>query len=575
MGETGSALRRVPLTAKVVIATALVSCAVWFVLDHIQTRSLKTVFRQQLTERLAQEALEDRLNFDRYISAHNQLVRMLVTQKKFIDQVSRKTWSDEDVGGTVFHERPPPWLPRLSAFRSFVGIRHALLIDSRGKVREVYRAGEDKLPALLLNPSGYLLEQSRGQNFLTTMDNAPYLVTSETCTDSQEPVTLMLASPIDDEFLIDSQGRYRGRLVALVKGADQRIASSSNLDLLPSGTLLGNLEGRYVVTGQEFYEYGDSELAFRFASFISTGEVEALTAEIVSRERKQRALLAFGVILLFTAIITVITRRTERLAQKMVAVSERAFTRPAPACPTDGVGKRDMTLEERVQDQAVRLERAGQLKSFLSPQIAELVLSEEGVESLKPHRREVTVVFVDLRGFTSFAETSEPEEVMSVLRDYHAEMGKLIVCHEGTLEHFAGDGIMVIFNDPVELPNPAENAVRMAVKMREEIAALKVKWRKRGYALDCGFGIAQGFATIGAIGFEGRWDYSAIGTVSNLASRLCDEAQGGQILITRKVLSCVEELVETEPLTPLRPKGISSPVATFNVVRLKDSAVTA
>ena len=158
---------------------------------------------------------------------------------------------------------------------------------------------------------------------------------------------------------------------------------------------------------------------------------------------------------------------------------------------------------------------------------------------------------------------------MSVLRDYHEEMGKLIVFHEGTLEHFAGDGIMIIFNDPVELPNPAENAVRMAVAMREKIDELKVKWRKRGYELDCGFGIAQGFATIGAVGFEGRWDYAAIGTVSNLASRLCDEAKGCQILITQKVLSCVEELVEAEPLAPLRPKGISSPVVNFNVLGLE------
>jgi class 3 adenylate cyclase len=379
----------------------------------------------------------------------------------------------------------------------------------------------------------------------------------------------MLASPIDDEFLIDSQGMYRGRLVALVKGADSRIASSSDLDLLPPGTPLSALEGRFIVTGQEFYEYGDSELAFRFASFISTEEVESLTAEIVSRERKQRAVLVLGVILFFTGVITIITRRTERLARRMVDLSEKAFTGPKQECAEDSDRAHGMTLEQRVQDQATRLERAGQLKSFLSPQIAELILSDEGVESLKPHRREVTVVFVDLRGFTSFAETAEPEEVMSVLRDYHEEMGQLITAHEGTLEHFAGDGIMVIFNDPLQLPNPAENAARMSVAMRERISELKVKWQKRGYRLDCGFGIAQGFATIGAIGFEGRWDYSAIGTVSNLASRLCDEAKGCEILITQKVLSCIDELVEAEPLEPLRLKGLSQPVPTFNVIRLK------
>jgi class 3 adenylate cyclase len=569
MGESGGGLQRISLTAKVVFATVLVSCAVWFLLDHIQTRSLRTIFRQQLTERLAQEALEDRLNFDRYISTHNQLVRMLVTQKQFIDFIEGEGWAGSEGGEASFHRRSPPWLPRLSAFRSFVRIRHALLADSGGTVRQAYRAGDDKLPDSLLKPDSYLLEQSQGQNFLTTMGDVPYLVTSERFTGSRGEVALILASPLDDEFLIDSQGMYRGRLVALVRGASQKIASSSNLDLLPAGTLLGDLEGRYIVTGQEFYEYGDSELAFRFVSFISTEEVESLTGEIVSRERKQRAVLVFGVLLFFTAVITAITRRTERLAHRMVALSEKAFTDPKRECDGDEGRGKGMTLEQRVQDQAVRLERAGQLKSFLSPQIAELVLSDEGVESLKPHRREVTVVFADLRGFTSFAEKSEPEEVMSVLRDYHEEMGALIIAHEGTLEHFAGDGIMIIFNDPVELTNPAENAVRMAVAMREKIDELKVRWRKRGYELDCGFGIAQGFATIGAIGFEGRWDYAAIGNVSNLASRLCDEAKGCQILITQKVLSCVEELVEAEPLSPLRPKGISRPVAIFNVLRLE------
>jgi class 3 adenylate cyclase len=554
----------------VVAATAIISCAVWLALDHVQTRSLRRIFRQQLIERLAQEALEDRLNFDRHISAHNQLVRMLVTQKKFIDFADSVNWEEGGEFGVRYHDRPPAWLPRLSAFRSFVRIRHALLLDSAGRVREVYRAEENRLPGPLLKPDAYLREQSRGQNYLTAMGDTPYLVTSETCADSEEPVTLMLASPIDDEFLIDSQGMYRGRLVALVRGDSPAIAASSNLDLLPAGTPLSDLEGNYVVTGQEFYEYGDSELAFRFASFISTGEIEALTGDIVSGERKQRAALVLGVLLLFSCVITAVTRRSEKLAQRMVALSEEAFAGPGKECIGEGEAKEGLTLEERVADQAARLERAGKLKTFLSPQIAELILSEGGVESLKPHRNEVTVAFVDLRGFTSFAERSEPEEVMAVLREYHEEMGKLIVAHEGTLERFAGDGIMIIFNDPVPLANPAENAVRMALAMREKVGELKHGWQKRGYDLDCGFGIAQGFATIGAIGFEGRWDYSAIGTVSNLASRLCDEARSCQILITRKVLGCVEGMVETEPLEPIALKGLSQPVKTFNVLGLKE-----
>jgi len=234
------------------------------------------------------------------------------------------------------------------------------------------------------------------------------------------------------------------------------------------------------------------------------------------------------------------------------------------------LGEWNSTLEQRVQDQVAQLESMGQLKRFLSPQVAELILAGSADDPLKTHRREITVVFLDLRGFTSFAEVSEPEEVMSVLHDYHAEMGNLIMEYEGTIEHFAGDGIMVVFNAPVQVPNPAEKAVRMAIAMRERIAGLKEGWNKLGYDLDCGFGIAKGYATIGMIGFEQRRDYSAIGTVTNLASRLCDEAGGGQILVSRKTLSSVEDIVEADPLEPFRLKGISQPVPAFNVRGFKD-----
>ena len=227
------------------------------------------------------------------------------------------------------------------------------------------------------------------------------------------------------------------------------------------------------------------------------------------------------------------------------------------------------TLEERVQEQVAQLERLGRLKRFFSPQLAELIVAGGAEDPLKTHRREVTVVFLDLRGFTAFAETSEPEEVMGVLREYHAEMGKLILEHEGTLERFTGDGMMIFFNDPTPVPNPAERALRMAVAMRDRVAEMIVKWRKRGYDLDFGVGIAQGYATIGAIGFEGRWDSGAIGTVTNLAARLCGEAKPGQILISQRLLGTVEELVEVEPVGELTLKGFSRPVTTHNVLHLK------
>ena len=227
------------------------------------------------------------------------------------------------------------------------------------------------------------------------------------------------------------------------------------------------------------------------------------------------------------------------------------------------------TLEDRVQEQVAQLERLGRLKRFFSPQLAELIVAGGAEDPLNTHRREVTVVFLDLRGFTAFAETSEPEEVMSVLREYHAEMGKLVLQHEGTLERFTGDGMMIFFNDPVRVSNPAERAILMALVMRERVLDLTVRWRKLGYELDFGVGIAQGYATIGAIGFEGRWDYGAIGTVTNLASRLCGEARAGQVLVSKRFLGTVEDQVEVEHVGELTLKGFQRPVTAYNILRLK------
>jgi class 3 adenylate cyclase len=229
-------------------------------------------------------------------------------------------------------------------------------------------------------------------------------------------------------------------------------------------------------------------------------------------------------------------------------------------------------LEERVREQVLQVERLGRLKRFFSPQLADLILSGGTDDPLQTHRREITVVFLDLRGFTAFAETAEPEEVMGVLRAYHAEMGRLILEHEGTLERFTGDGMMVFFNDPVPVANPAEHALRMALAMRDRVAELSGQWRRQGWDLALGVGIAQGYATIGAIGFEGRWDYGAIGTVTNTAARLCSEAKGGQILVSSRVAAAVEGLVDVEEVGSLALKGLSRPAATFNVRGLRPGA---
>ena len=227
------------------------------------------------------------------------------------------------------------------------------------------------------------------------------------------------------------------------------------------------------------------------------------------------------------------------------------------------------TLEHRVADQLKQIERSDRLKRFLAPQIADLILSEGDEKVLESHRRDITVAFCDLRGFTAFAETAEPEEVMAVLRDYHARLGALIHKYEGTLERFLGDGLMVLFNDPLQCPDPSERAVRMALEMRDGVAELAAGWRKHGHELGFGMGIAHGYATLGRIGFEGRFDYSAIGTVVNLAARLCSQARPGQILVDPKVRSAVEALVETEPAGELTLKGLSRPINAFNISALR------
>jgi adenylate cyclase len=237
---------------------------------------------------------------------------------------------------------------------------------------------------------------------------------------------------------------------------------------------------------------------------------------------------------------------------------------------SDQLAEWNRTLEQRVAEQLTELQRVGRLKRFFSPQLAELVVSSGGEKLLESHRREITVVFCDLRGFTAFSETAEPEEVMGVLREYHAALGALIFRFEGTLEHFAGDGLMVFFNDPLPCPDPAARAVRMAVAMRQQMGELTEKWWKRGHQLGFGVGIAHGYATLGMIGFEGRVDYGAIGPVVNLASRLCNEARGGQILISQRVFTTVAELVEAVPAGDLSLKGFHKPVPTFNVVGLKE-----
>jgi GAF domain-containing protein len=233
------------------------------------------------------------------------------------------------------------------------------------------------------------------------------------------------------------------------------------------------------------------------------------------------------------------------------------------------VVKLNQQLERRVADQVSEIERMGRLRRFLPPQIADLIVASGAEKQLESHRREITALFCDLRGFTGFSESSDPEDVMALLREYHAAIGGIINKYGGTLERYAGDGVMVVFNDPIPVDSPALQAVLMAIDMRTAIGGLIEKWRKLGHDIGFGIGIAHGFATLGTIGFEGRFDYAAIGTVSNVASRLCDEAKPGQILISPRVLMAVEKDITVEPVGDFALKGIRRPLTAYNVLFTK------
>jgi two-component system, NtrC family, sensor kinase len=233
---------------------------------------------------------------------------------------------------------------------------------------------------------------------------------------------------------------------------------------------------------------------------------------------------------------------------------------------TEEVEKLNQHLEQRVTDQVGEIERMGRLRRFLPPQVADLIVASGTEKQLESHRREITALFCDLRGFTGFTESADAEDVIALLREYHAAVGEKIIKYSGTLERYAGDGVMVVFNDPVPVENPALQAVLMALEMRDAIGALTETWRRLGHEIGFGIGIAHGFATLGTIGFEGRFDYAAIGTVSNVASRLCDEAKPGQVLISPRVLVAVENAVTVEPVGEFELKGIRRPLAAYNVL---------
>ncbi len=308
----------------------------------------------------------------------------------------------------------------------------------------------------------------------------------------------------------------------------------------------------------------------------------SLDAALEPARRLQLALLAIsaGGLLVSVTGGVVIARRVTKPVRDLVESARRIergdYEQSVRVTQQDEIGELAATFNHMAKGLAERdrvraeLERVGRLKRFFSPQLAELLVSAGDEAVLASHRREITVVFCDLRGFAAFAETAEPEEVMGVLREYHEAVGPEIFRFEGTLERFTGDGLMVFFNDPVPCADPAARAVRMADRMRHNVGKLIETWQRRGHTLGFGVGIAMGYATLGRIGFEGRLDYAAIGTVTNLSARLCSEAQSGQILVSQRVYTDVQDLAEAEPAGSLTLTGFVKPVPAFNVLRVTE-----
>lgn len=320
---------RVPLTVKMVVLTIMTGLIVWLVLDYALTSKLRKMFHTQLTERLGQYAMEDRLSFDRFVKTFQGAVNLFISQKNFIDYVESREWKSDDTYQVIYHTRSPAWFPERSVLRTFTETRYALLLDHSGNTREIYRSRHDTLPPSLLSLNPLLINKSHNQNFMTSIDNNPFILSAKSFFDARGTLraTLLLASPIDDEFLNASLGISRkDHLVALLTSEKEpRILTSSNLEEISAGIPLGSLLDRYLITGKEFFDYGASEMQIKFISFVPLKEVDQLTASVISRARKERAVLALVFILASALMMYWITQNVHQITQNITNFSQHTL----------------------------------------------------------------------------------------------------------------------------------------------------------------------------------------------------------------------------------------------------------
>jgi signal transduction histidine kinase len=341
----------IPLTAKMTFITFVVGLAAWALLDRFQTQRIEDLMYAQLQERLRQQAYHDRGEFDSYLRAHGKVVKLFASQKDFIEYLEAledSDWLNDNIEEAVYHVRPPRWYPRVSIARAFVNVKYVLLIDPSIRTREIYARGPE-LPDAFLAPVGLLNLLTHNENYMTEVEGIPYLISAETLRNPDGGVRaiLMLVCPIDSEFLIAAYGPpVSSRIVALLRGDPARLIASSNTDLLPEGTTAASHEGRYIAMGKSFFDYGISDLLVELVSFIPTAEAEALSREILSTERRQRAITALILIVSFAAIMFLITRKVDRLTNRIVEFAVNSLGQK----PRD-VSKGDqlMILDEQFQ----------------------------------------------------------------------------------------------------------------------------------------------------------------------------------------------------------------------------------